>query len=483
MGLSLTRRKSLKLSLSGLSLVPAKSTISYAKDTIDVTVIGAGLSGLYSAMLLEEQGFKVRVVEATNEIGGRVKSKNINGHIQELGASDIGIMYARVVDVADKLGLERVPTDIKVHPFSYYVRDNLVNLNDWETSSFNKTIGEERSIPPSRLLMTYLFKYNPLKSLEDWLDPRFSHLDIPLETYLKQKGISDEALRLMNVDVNCSDIGYSSALSRFADIARLQFGGYLNASKEQYGSDAVILGKIKGGNQKLPEAMAGSLKRNVYLNSIVQSIEYSKKQYEIKCENGKRYFSKFVVVTTPLTSLQGVKFSPLLPVDKMSAINEARYSGVAKIYLNIKKSFWDEDGFPASMWTDTPIERVFVRKESDGSSQNIIVWVNGDTTKKLDRIPKSEMKEYILNLLAKIRPSTRGKLEVVDSYSWSANRFSMGDSYDYGPGQITKFSKSISSSFNGLFFAGEHTRNLDLGMEAAMASSERVVSEILDKTS
>ena len=37
--------------------------------------------------------------------------------------------------------------------------------------------------------------------------------------------------------------------------------------------------------------------------------------------------------------------------------------------------------------------------------------------------------------------------------------------------------------FHGLFFAGEHTRNLDLGMEAAMASSERVVSEILDKTS
>ncbi len=483
MALRLTRRKSLKVGLWGLGFVSANSSLSHSNDRVDVTVIGAGLSGLYSAMLLEEQGFKVRVVEATNEIGGRVKSKNINGHIQELGASDIGIMYARVVDVADKLALERVPTDIKVHPFSYYVRDNLVNLNNWETSNFNKTVGEERSIPPSRLLMTYLFKYNPLKSLEDWLDPRFSYLDIPLEDYLKEKGISDEALRLMNVDVNCSDIRYSSALSRFADIARLQFGGYLNASKEQYGSDAVILGKIKGGNQRLPEAMAESLQGNVYLNSIVRSIEFSKKEYEIKCENGKSYSSKFIVITTPLTSLKNIKFSPLLPKEKMSAIQEARYSGVAKIYLNIKKPFWDQDGFPASMWTDTPIERVFVRKEPDGSSQNIIIWVNGDTTKKIDSVPKNEMKEYILNLLAKIRPSTKGKLEVIDSYSWSANRFGMGDSYDYGPGHITKFSKAISSSFNGLFFAGEHTRNLDLGMEAAMASSERVVSEILDKTS
>ena len=157
MALRLTRRKSLRVGLSGLSLVSANSSLSHSKDRVDVTVIGAGLSGLYSAMLLEEQGFKVRVIEATNEIGGRVKSKNINGYIQELGASDIGIMYARVVDVADKLGLERIPTDIKVHPFSYFVRDNLINLSDWEKSNFNKTVGEERSILPSRLLMTYLF--------------------------------------------------------------------------------------------------------------------------------------------------------------------------------------------------------------------------------------------------------------------------------------------------------------------------------------
>ena len=89
---------------------------------------------------------------------------------------------------------------------------------------------------------------------------------------------------------------------------------------------------------------------------------------------------------------------------------------------------------------------------------------------------------YILKLLSKIRPSTKDKIEVIDSYSWSMNPFAGGDSYDYGPGQVTSFSKSLPKPYKNIFFAGEHTRNIDLGMEAAMSSSERVVYELLQKT-
>jgi monoamine oxidase len=38
----------------------------------DVLVIGAGLSGLESALLLEEQGARVQVIEARRRVGGRV---------------------------------------------------------------------------------------------------------------------------------------------------------------------------------------------------------------------------------------------------------------------------------------------------------------------------------------------------------------------------------------------------------------------------
>lgn len=56
----------------------------------DIIVIGAGVSGLYTAQLLQKQGFKVIVVEASQVIGGRVRKVDVSGsHNVEVGAEFI----------------------------------------------------------------------------------------------------------------------------------------------------------------------------------------------------------------------------------------------------------------------------------------------------------------------------------------------------------------------------------------------------------
>ncbi len=52
----------------------------------------------------------------------------------------------------------------------------------------------------------------------------------------------------------------------------------------------------------------------------------------------------------------------------------------------------------------------------------------------------------------------------------------------FGPGQVTKFARDMIIPHGRLHFAGEHTRRLDYGMEAAMESGERAAFEILDRT-
>ncbi|MEK9989890.1 MAG: NAD(P)-binding protein, partial [Halieaceae bacterium] len=54
----------------------------------DVIVVGAGASGLYAAKTLQSLGYETLVIEATDRIGGRIKSATLGDMRIELGAEE-----------------------------------------------------------------------------------------------------------------------------------------------------------------------------------------------------------------------------------------------------------------------------------------------------------------------------------------------------------------------------------------------------------
>jgi monoamine oxidase len=75
-----------------------------------VVVVGAGLSGLMAATLLDNAGLQVRVLDARNRVGGRCLSVPVgpNGLRCDLGAAWHWEEHTRIAQLADHLGLERV---------------------------------------------------------------------------------------------------------------------------------------------------------------------------------------------------------------------------------------------------------------------------------------------------------------------------------------------------------------------------------------
>ena len=73
--MTLTRRDFLLHSgaVAGAALVTGRRAWA-VEDTADVIVVGAGLSGLQAAWTLEQQGFKVLVLEGQDRVGGRMLS-------------------------------------------------------------------------------------------------------------------------------------------------------------------------------------------------------------------------------------------------------------------------------------------------------------------------------------------------------------------------------------------------------------------------
>ena len=88
--MDLTRRSLLTTTgaLAGLTALGVNSRPSNSAEnkTVDVVVIGAGLSGLIAARELKKQGRRVRLLEAKNQIGGRMVNQRVAGN----GVVDLG---------------------------------------------------------------------------------------------------------------------------------------------------------------------------------------------------------------------------------------------------------------------------------------------------------------------------------------------------------------------------------------------------------
>ncbi len=74
----------------------------------DVIIIGAGVSGLTAAVHLQNEGLNVKIIEATNRAGGRIKTDVVNGFLLDHGFQVLQTAYPetrRMIDF-DALGLK-----------------------------------------------------------------------------------------------------------------------------------------------------------------------------------------------------------------------------------------------------------------------------------------------------------------------------------------------------------------------------------------
>lgn len=83
------------------------NTACKAKDIKqeEIIVIGAGISGLSAAKTLKTQGYKVKIIEARNRIGGRLWTSNKWQDLPvDLGASWIhGVDNNPITEIANQL--------------------------------------------------------------------------------------------------------------------------------------------------------------------------------------------------------------------------------------------------------------------------------------------------------------------------------------------------------------------------------------------
>jgi len=464
-------RTAVAASLAALPRRPAWA----ATGAADVVVVGAGLSGLNAALILEEAGFGVLVLEGRDRVGGKILTFADVPGMPEAGGQSIAGGYGRLVDAASRSGVEledQLPRQLK-HPDIALVLDGQpIAKAAWRDSPRNPFPASMRELMPWQYAPMAMAKGNPLQAVEDWIAARHAADDVSMHHFLRAQGATEAMIELA-YDTNTA---YGTSAH---DVSALMMAFVEAFTRAQRNLKPAVY-KAKGGNQRIPEGMARRLKGDVRLRQTVSAIAGSATGVTVHTVDGARYAAKAVICALPYSTLRHVRLDPVLPGVQAEAVKTLPHQMITQIALEVRRPFWDIDGVAPSMWTDSAIGRVFAIRggATDDEVSSLLVTAYGYKAAQLDRIGPEAAGRFAIAEIERMRPAARGQLRVAEHHSWALDPYAAGDWAYFAPGTVTRFMPAMFQPHGRVHFCGEQTAVGSRGMEGAMESGERAALEV-----
>ncbi|KAI6090007.1 flavin-containing amine oxidoreductase [Hypoxylon rubiginosum] len=484
----------------------------------DVAIVGAGMAGLMTYLVLSQAGLtNVRLIEASQRLGGRVHTEYLSGGPFDYSYQEMGPM--------------RFPETVKYDNESYNITDhqmvfqlaaemNRINNNDknfsvdfipWIQSNSNglyyhNGIKLDNGLPPTiaqtrnNSALTVASVLNPsTEALEEKSDAITSNTTFMIElannTFKAHKdflvnglgGLGGDTwsefaylVNYLNGTLNDTDIitGGDGA-SSFWD--SLYDGVYFSAATWK---------TIDGGLSRLPSSFHPLVDNVTTMNRKIERVEWVDDIQRVKLQWKDNFTDKvfqnasydYAVFALPFSMVKKMRL-PSMPPTISNAIDNMPFTAACKVALEYKTRFWEhyENPIVGGCSTSTDIPGVgsicypSYNINGTGPATMLASYISGDWGARWVSVPEEEHVQYMVDAMAEIHGQV-----AYDEYTGNYNRRCwMLDPYEGGSwasptiGQHQLYLPEYFKTYNNMIFVGEQTSYTHAWIASALESGIR----------